>query len=275
MSFLESLPALPALGLTGLLIAIALAVPTWLASIPLRDASLADRVWSAFIAVPVAFYVWKTGGDARAQVMLAITVAWALRLGVYVTVRNWGHGEDRRYQAIRARNQPNFALKSLWLVFLLQAVLGWIVSWPMLVASGAAGGAGSVPWGVWDSLGAALAAGGLLVEAVADAQLGRFRRDPANHGRVMDGGLWRYSRHPNYFGETCVWWGLGVMGWVAGGWASAWVLASPLLMTFLLLRVSGVTLLEKDIGERRPAYRDYIARTSAFIPWPPKRGDVR
>ncbi|ANH67158.1 DUF1295 domain-containing protein [Mitsuaria sp. 7] len=281
MAFLESLPAVAALGLTGLLIAVAIAVPTWLASLPLRDASLADRVWSAFIAVPVVFYVWKTGGDARANVMLIITLAWAVRLGVYVTVRNWGHGEDRRYQAIRERNQPNFALKSLWLVFLLQAVLGWIVGWPMLAASvagmagAAAGEAGRATWGMWDSLGAALAAGGLLMETVADAQLARFRRDPAHHGQVMDGGLWRYSRHPNYFGETCVWWGLGVMGLAAGGWTCAWVLVSPLLMTILLLKVSGVSLLEKDIGERRPAYRDYIARTSAFIPWPPKRGAVR
>ena len=271
MSFLDTLPATPALAITGLLIAAAIAVPTWLASLPLRDASLAERVWSAVIAVPVAFYVWKTGGDARAFVMLAITLAWALRLGLYVTVRNWGHGEDRRYQAIRARNQPNFALKSLWLVFLLQAVLGWIVGWPMLVATAP----DRASWSVWDGLGAALAAGGLLIETVADAQLARFRREPANRGQVMDGGLWRYSRHPNYFGETCVWWGLGVMGLAAGRWAGVWLLVSPLLMTVLLLKVSGVTLLEQDIGERRPAYRDYIARTSAFIPWPPKRGAAR
>lgn len=271
MAFLDALPATPALALTGLLIAVAIAVPTWLASIPLRDASLADRVWSAFIAVPVACYVWQAGGDARAFVMLAITLAWALRLGLYVTVRNWGHGEDRRYQAIRARNQPHFALKSLWLVFLLQAVLGWIVGWPMLVATASE----RAPWGAWDGFGAALAVGGLLIETIADAQLARFRRDPANRGQVMDAGLWRYSRHPNYFGETCVWWGLGVMGLAAGGWAGAWTLLSPLLMTVLLLKVSGVTLLEQDIGERRPAYRDYIARTSAFIPWPPKRGAAR
>ncbi|MFX1681882.1 DUF1295 domain-containing protein [Mitsuaria sp. CC2] len=271
MAFLESLPLMPALGLAGLLITLVIAVPTWLASIPLRDASLADRVWSAFIAVPVVFYVWQSGGDARSTVMAAITVAWALRLGVYVTVRNWGHGEDRRYQAIRARNQPNFALKSLWLVFLLQAVLAWIVGWPMLVASAP----GAAPWGAWDTVGAVLAIGGLLVETISDAQLARFRRDPANRGQVMDGGLWRYSRHPNYFGETCLWWGLGVMSLAAGGWTGAWALVSPMLMTLLLLKVSGVTLLEQDIGERRPAYRDYIARTSAFIPWPPKREGAR
>lgn len=248
----------------GLLIALALAAAAWAASVPLRDASIADRLWPVFIAAPASFYVWRLGADARLAAMLALVALWALRLGLHVTVRNWGHGEDRRYQAIRARNQPGFALKSLWLVFLLQGTLAWVVGLPVLAASG--GG----DWTVWDSTGAAVAAAGLACEAVADAQLSRFKRAPSNRGRVMDAGLWRWSRHPNYFGETCFWWGIGLMGLAGGGWARAWCLASPLLMTFLLLRVSGVTLLEKDIGERRPAYRDYVARTSAFIPWPPK-----
>lgn len=255
----------------GLVIALAIALPSWLASLPLRDASLADRVWSAFIAAPAAFYVWRLGGDPRALVMLAIVLAWAVRLAVFVTARNWGHGEDRRYRAIRERNEPGFALKSLWLVFGLQAVLGWIVGWPLLVAAGA----GHPAWSTWDTLGAAIAAGGLVIETVADAQLARFRRDPANRGGVMDRGLWRYSRHPNYFGECAMWWGIGVMAMSAGGAAGLRSLASPVLMTVLLLRVSGVTLLESDIGDRRPAYRDYIARTSAFIPWPPRRGTGR
>lgn len=257
--------------LSGLTLALVLAIPTWLASLPLKDASLADRVWSAFIAAPAALYLWQRGGDPRAMAMLAITLVWAVRLGVYVTVRNWGHGEDRRYRAIRERNEPGFALKSLWIVFLLQAVLGWMVSWPMLAASGP----GRAAWSVWDSLGVVLAGGGVLIEAIADAQLARFRRSKAHKDRVLDTGLWRYSRHPNYFGECCVWWGLGLMGWAAGGWTAAWCLVSPMLMTILLLRVSGVTLLEQDIGERRPAYRDYIARTSAFIPWPPRRQAAR
>ena len=255
----------------GLLIAAGLAIPTWLASLALRDASLADRVWSAFIAAPAAFYVWRLGGDTRAIMMLAILLAWAVRLGLFITVRNWGHGEDRRYRAIRERNEPGFALKSLWLVFLLQAVLGWVVSWPVLAAAGLDRPA----WGGWDLLGAALALIGLVMESVADAQLARFRRNPASCGQVMDRGLWRYSRHPNYFGECCLWWGLGLMGLSAAGWSAAWSLLSPVLMTALLLRVSGVTLLERDIGERRPAYRAYIARTSAFLPWPPKRGVAR
>lgn len=255
----------------GLLVTVVIGVITWLASLPLRDASLADRVWSAFIAIPAVLYAWRLGADSRVLVMVTLIVLWALRLGLYVTLRNWGHGEDRRYRDIRARNQPGFPLKSLWLVFLLQAVLGWLVGWPVLAAVGA----GKAAWGVWDAVGAAIAAVGLLMEAVADAQLTRFRRERGTGDRVLDTGLWRWSRHPNYFGECCLWWGLGVMALSAGGWSAAWALASPLLMTMLLLKVSGVSLLEKDIGDRRPAYRDYIARTSAFIPWPPKRGGAR
>lgn len=116
--------------------------------------------------------------------------------------------------------------------------------------------------------GALVATAGIVIEAVADAQLARFRRDSRTRGRVLDRGLWAWSRHPNYFGECCVWWGLWLVA-LAGG--AAWTVFAPLLVTVLLLRVSGVTLLEKDIGERRPAYRDYVARTSAFVPWPPRR----
>lgn len=249
----------------GLALAGALALPVWASSVALRDASLADRVWASFIAAPALLYAALLGSDARVTVMLAILLAWALRLTVYITHRNWGHGEDRRYQAMRERNDPGFAWKSLWLVFGLQAVLAWIVGWPALAAA-----MHPATWTPWDTLGAALAAAGVLTEAIADAQLARFRRNPANRGRVMDQGLWRYSRHPNYFGEACLWWGLGLMGLSAGGWTAAWCLVSPLMMTVLLLRVSGVSLLEQDITERRPAYRDYIARTSAFIPWPPR-----
>jgi steroid 5-alpha reductase family enzyme len=250
----------------GLLIAVALALPVWAASVPLRDASIVDRFWSVFIAVPALFYGWRLGLDARLAVMLALLVAWALRLALHITWRNWGHGEDRRYREIRARHEPGFAWKSLGRVFLLQAVLAWGVGLPVLAAAG--GGA----WQPLDTFGAAVALVGLGMETVADAQLARFRREPGSHDRVMDRGLWRWSRHPNYFGETCLWWGLGWMALSGGGVAHAWGLASPVLMTVLLLRVSGVTLLERDIGERRPQYRDYVARTSAFIPWPPRRG---
>jgi len=239
----------------------ALALATWLVSVGRRDASLADRMWPAFIAA-AAIVCWRLvpSSGLRADVMLALVLVWALRLGVYVTRRNWGHGEDRRYRAIRARNEPGFAWKSLYLVFGLQGVLAWLIAAPIAAAIGSAGALG-----VADLLGASLAVFGIGFETLADAQLARFKADPASKGKVLDTGLWRYTRHPNYFGEFCVWWGLFAIAAGAGG---AWTIFSPLLMSVLLLKVSGVTLLERDIGERRPAYRDYIARTNAFFPGP-------
>ena len=254
-SWNTSFLALALLGVAALL--------TWLASIPLRNVSIVDSLWGVMIALAAWVYALAAPqtGPREALVLLLVTL-WMARLSGYITWRNRGHGEDRRYQAIRARNQPHFALKSLYLVFGLQAILAWIIAWPLMAAL-----AGQAPLGWLDALGAALWLFGFSFEAVADQQLARFKADPANAGRVMDRGLWRYSRHPNYFGECCLWWGLWLIALAAGG---AWTLISPLLMTLLLLKVSGVALLEQDIGERRPAYRDYVARTSAFFPGPPR-----
>lgn len=253
----------------GFTAGLALAVLTWIASVARHDASLVDRVWGPMIVATGGAMAWQLGAsDARTLTMLVIAGLWALRLAGYITWRNWGHGEDRRYQAIRARNQPGFAFKSLYLVFGLQAVLAWIVALPFLAA--ALGMLGNEHDWMWlDGVGVALAVFGLVFEAVADGQMAAFKADPAHQGQVMDRGLWRYSRHPNYFGETCVWWGLGLMALAAGGW---WALLSPVLMTVLLLKVSGVSLLEKDMHERRPGYREYVARTNAFLPGPPKGG---
>ena len=261
----DAWPLLPA-ALAGLALIGGLAVLTWLASLARHDVSLVDRTWSVFIAGAALVYALRLPGpSARGGWMLVLAIAWALRLSLFITWRNWGHGEDRRYQAIRARNQPHFALKSLVLVFALQALLAWTVSAPFLVGMAAAR-----PLGGLDAPGFALAAFGIVFEALGDAQMARFKADPANRGRVMDGGLWRYTRHPNYFGETCVWWGVWLMALAGAGWAGAWSVVSPLLMTLLLLKVSGVTLLEKDIAERRPAYRDYVVRTNAFVPGRPR-----
>ena len=252
--------------LLGLAAAIGLGALTWLASLVQRDVSLVDRVWSFIIAAPVVAYavVLPPAGDTRFSVMAVLLVLWAVRLAAYVSWRNWGHGEDRRYQAIRARNGPSFPLTSLVYVFFLQAVLAWLVSMPFLAVL-----ARPVHWTALDAIGAAIAAFGFVFETLGDQQLASFKGDPANRGKVMDRGVWRYSRHPNYFGEFCVWWGLWLMTLAVGGW---WSIVSPLIMTGLLLKVSGVALLEKDIGERRPAYREYIRRTNAFFPGPRKKG---
>ena len=235
----------------------------WLISLPLRNVSLVDSLWSLkFLLCGVLYGALSPVRGARATLLVVLLAAWSLRLAGYITWRNRGHGEDRRYQAIRRNNEPGFAWKSLYLVFGLQAVLAWIISLPLLAAANSSG-----PPGLLDALGAGLWALGFVFEACGDQQLARFKADPANAGKVMDRGLWRYTRHPNYFGEFCLWWGYYALALAGGGW---WSLPGPLLMSVLLLKVSGVTLLEKDIGERRPAYADYIRRTSPFFPRRPK-----
>jgi steroid 5-alpha reductase family enzyme len=257
--------AFAAAALAGFAAALGFALLVWLASLRRRDVSLVDRFWSLLVAAAVVAFasVLPPRGDPRFTVMAVVLGFWAIRLAAYVTWRNWGHGEDRRYQAIRSRNEPGFALKSVYLVFALQAVLAWLVAAPFLAAL-----ARPAPWAALDAIGAVVAASGFLFEAIADQQLASFKADPAHRGRVMDRGAWRYTRHPNYFGECCVWWGFFIMAVPAGGW---WSVVSPLVMTGLLLKVSGVALLEKDIGERRPEYREYIRRTNAFFPGPSKK----
>lgn len=241
---------------------LALAAIGWLLSLAKRDVSIVDSLWSLFFLLAVLVYAANADTGPRAWLLIALVAAWAARLAGYLTWRNWGEPEDRRYQAIRARNQPGFAWKSLYLVFGLQGLLAMIIAMPLFV-----GLSGTAPLGMLDALGVALWIVGFGFETIGDWQLARFKANPANRGRVLDTGLWRYTRHPNYFGEATLWWGYFLIAAAAGG---GWTLFAPLLMTLLLLRVSGVTLLEQDIHERRPAYRDYIARTNCFIPWRPK-----
>ena len=257
------MPELPWLHiwLAGLVATTVPALSCWFASLPLRDASIVDRAWSLlFVAAGASYALLLGAGRPRVLLTLALLICWAARLALHITLRNWGHGEDRRYQQIRRNHEPGFAWKSLYIVFGLQAVLAWIISLPLLGSM-----AGERPPGWRDVPGLVLWLAGFLCEWLADSQLTRFRADPGNHGAVMDRGLWRYSRHPNYFGECCLWWGFYLLAASAGAW---WTIVAPVLMTVLLLRVSGVALLERDIAERRPAYREYIGRTSAFFPGP-------
>jgi steroid 5-alpha reductase family enzyme len=250
--------------LAGLAAVLATGVLVWVASVVKRDVSIVDSLWAPMFLVAAIVYLGFAPAPGERAVMVVVLVGlWAARLSTYITWRNWGEGEDYRYRQIRARNEPGFAYKSLYLVFGLQGVLAWIISLPLLVAILGGGAPGWLDWA-----GVALWAVGMVFETVGDWQMARFKSDPDNKGKVLDTGLWRYTRHPNYFGNACIWWGLYLMAASAGGW---WTIVSPILMTFLLLKVSGVAMLEKDIGERRPAYRDYIRRTNAFLPGPPKR----
>lgn len=253
----------------GLLAAAALTALVWPLSVYLRNVAIVDSLWPLLFLVQALVFaiVGESQGlivvHARQLLVLVLVSVWALRLCAHITWRNHGHGEDRRYQAIRARNEPHFAFKSLYLVFLLQATLAWIIALPLL---------GSVlsshPVATLDYAGAALWGIGFVFEAGGDWQLARFKSDPANRGKVMDRGFWRYTRHPNYFGDCCVWWGFYLISMSAGAW---WSVPGSLLMSLLLIRISGVRLLEKDIGERRPGYPDYVRRTNAFFPGIPRK----
>jgi len=238
-------------------------VTAWVVSILRRDVSIVDSLWSLLFLLATWVYVAVSDTvGPRAWLILAMVSIWALRLSLYITARNHGQPEDRRYQAIRRNNEPHFWLKSLYIVFLLQGFLAWVICLPALAAV-----SGQSSPGPLDFLGAGLWLAGMYFEVVGDWQLARFRRSEHAEGAVLDTGLWRYTRHPNYFGEAALWWGIYLIAVSAGGW---WTIFAPLLMTVLLLRVSGVALLEKDIADRRPAYRDYIRRTNAFFPGRPR-----
>lgn len=245
--------------------ALAVMLAAWVASLVLRDASVADIAWGP-VFVAIAWTVWAVGPGAggRSLLLAALLTAWGVRLAAHILNRH--RGEDPRYRAMRARAGARFWWRSLFTVFLLQAAIAWVVSLPVQVAA-----TDPTPGtlGALDLAGAALMLAGLGVETIADLQLSRFRADPAKRGAVLDSGLWRYSRHPNYFGDSVVWWGVYVVALSTG--SAWWSAVGPALMTFLLLRVSGVALTERTITERRPAYRDYIERTSAFVPLPPRR----
>ena len=235
----------------------------WLISLLRNDVSIVDSLWSPmFLLVALVYVSLIDDGGPRTRLIMVLVALWAIRLSVYITWRNHGQPEDYRYQEIRANNEPFFRYKSLYIVFILQALLAWVISMPLAVAI-----SGQSAIGFLDYAGVALFAVGLTFEALGDLQLSRFRSDPANAGKVLDKGLWRFSRHPNYFGNFTLWWGFFLLALSAGGW---WTVVSPLLMTFLLLKVSGVALLEKDISGRRPQYEKYILNTNAFFPGLPR-----
>lgn len=238
---------------------------TWIVSVVLRNAGIVDIVWGlGFSVVSIVLAVFIDGNDGRQTLVAVLTCTWGLRLAVHLGMRNIGEPEDWRYAAMRTR-QRNFAVRSLVTVFALQGVIMFVVSLPIQWASADSDpGVGPVA-----SMGVMVWLVGILFEAVGDRQLARFKSDPANAGRVMDKGLWSLTRHPNYFGDSLVWWGIWIVAAETG--SGAFSIVGPIVMTWFLVRVSGVPMLERSLMKRREGYADYVARTSAFIPRPPRR----
>lgn len=251
---------------TAALAIVVLMLVTWVVSVVMHNASIVDIVWG-FGFVVVAWVVrWRVDGlPERQWLLVAMTTVWGLRLAGYLLWRNHGHGEDYRYRAMRKKYGARFPLVSLGTVFAFQGLMMWVVSLPVqLGQADATPDLGIIAW-----VGVAVWAVGLAFEVIGDAQLARFKADPANAGIVMDRGLWRYTRHPNYFGDACVWWGIALVAAETG--SGAWGIIGAVVMTVLLRRVSGVTLLEKSLVKRRAGYTEYVQRTSPFVPRPPRR----
>jgi len=257
---------------TNLGVAIGAVLLLWVISIPLRDVSIIDMFFSVILfAIAAVSFVVGDGVVARKQLLLVLVGLWALRITVHLIKRNWGHGEDPRYTKLRSwtSNDRSFTWLSLRKVFLLQGIVIWFVSLPVQV-----GAAYTTPstlgWPAW--LGAGLWAVGFFFESVADLQLTRFRADPANKGTVLRTGLWKYSRHPNYFGELCIWWGLflvacdNVIGLVT--------IIGPIMYSFLVINVTGQRTLDKKLAREKPGYATYMEATSGLIPMPPKKENV-
>jgi steroid 5-alpha reductase family enzyme len=239
---------------------------TWIVSLAWKDASIVDPVWPfGFVVVAWVTRLVADGNDARQWLLVALVTLWGLRLSAYLAWRKRGAPEDHRYQAMRRHWGDDFWIISLLTVFALQGTLMWIVSLPVQLGQVRA----EPGLGVLAVVGTAIWLLGFAFESVGDAQLARFKADPASKGQVMDRGLWRYTRHPNYFGDACVWWGIALVAAETG--LGAIGIVGAVAMTVLLVRVSGVPMLERTMAKRRPGYADYVERTSAFIPRPPRR----
>ena len=240
----------------------------WLISLLLKNSSIVDIFWgTGFVIVNwAAFFLAPDGAPARKWLLAALLTLWGLRLSIHILLRNAGKEEDFRYRKWREENGKRWWWYSFFKVFLLQGVLMWIISAPIPVVQNTPAPTGLI-WLDW--LGAAVWLVGFFFETVGDAQLARFKSKPENKGRLLTSGVWRYTRHPNYFGDAAQWWGFYLLALGAGGF---WTVFSPVIMTFLLVRVSGVALLEKSLKDKKPGYEDYMETTSAFIPMPPRKG---
>jgi steroid 5-alpha reductase family enzyme len=235
----------------------------WLLSLKNNNVTVVDSLWAMFFLMATAMtFSLLSGPSDRAYLILLLVGIWSIRLSTYLHLRNHNKAEDLRYQAIRARNEPHFRYKSIYLVFILQAFLAWFISLPLNLASQSTSALNTLDW-----IGVSFWILGMGFQVIGDAQLSQFKSKLDNKGKVLDTGVWRYTRHPNYFGESCIWLGYGLIAMAAG---AGWGMISSAFMIYLLIKVTGVKLLEADIAERRPGYKDYVQKTNAFLPWFPK-----
>ncbi|MDG1485629.1 MAG: DUF1295 domain-containing protein [Porticoccaceae bacterium] len=258
--------------LEALPVVLLIALVNWLVSLYLDRVSTAKYSWSIMLAAATLIYAQTLGTNGPVEVALVImVVVWALRLAVFLLVRDRNQPEDRRYRMMRKRHSPNFGFKSFYLIFMSQAILAWLLSSIFAIALKNATDT-QMQWGLYHYAGVALWTFGLCFEGLADRQLYAFNRQVIKRSQTLSTGLWRYSRHPNYFGECCVWWAWFVFAIPSG---DAAVLLAPLLMTLMLARVTGINLVEQDIVTRRPDYAFYQDSTSVLIPMPPPEPVIR
>jgi steroid 5-alpha reductase family enzyme len=260
MSFLQ-------IWLQALLIIITLMTALWIISAIIKNVSIVDLFWGLGFVITAIFYFVSTDGyGPRKIIITSLTAIWGLRLFVYLVWRNTGKGEDFRYKEFRRKyGESRYWWISYFQTFLLQGSLMWLISAPLL---GAQYYGQNNSLNFFDFAGIVFWVIGFSFEAGGDYQLSRFKADPSNKGKVLNKGFWRYTRHPNYFGDSSVWWGYGLICLAAGSYLP---ILGSVIMTALIIKVSGVALLEKSLREQKPEYREYIEKTSAFIPWFPKK----
>lgn len=239
----------------------------WLTSLRLKNSSIIDIFWGPLFVLTawIVFFTAQDGFLPRKLLVAGMVSIWGLRLAWHIYRRNHGKPEDFRYAVWRTENGPTWWWRSFFKVFVLQGVLAWIICWTLLPTISSPNPA---QFTISDGTGFSLWLIGFIFEAGGDYQLARFKADPANKGKVFNQGFWKYTRHPNYFGDAVQWWGWFLVALGTGGW---WTVFSPIIMTFLLVRVSGVAMLERTLVVEKPGYREYIEKTNAFFPWLPKK----
>ena len=253
--------------LQALLVIVILMTLLWIVSVLIKNVSIVDLFWGFGFVVTAGFYFLETDGLVlRKIVLLTLVAIWGLRLSVYLTWRNYGKGEDFRYREFRKKyGEKRYWWISFFQTFLLQGILMWLISAPLL---GAQYYGQDKSLGIFDYSGVLFWIIGFMFEAGGDLQLVKFRSNPDNKGKVLNTGFWHFTRHPNYFGDSSVWWGYGFFCLASGSYLP---ILGSILMTALIIKISGVALLERSLTEQKPQYKKYIEKTSAFIPWFPKK----